>query len=166
MFNVTMEKGWVCDNAGINKKMKSPSDSSVKRCFSILIKPFKTHGNQVSKRSIFKGNTKHIWKMFSASKVTFDCCQQPCPNTGTCLPVEYIHFSIVKYCLHPRVTFTFVSEKLGIETNRRKCVIFDMKSSELDMNLNHTFFTQLYRLKQSWNNLLLQLQASRKANFC
>lgn len=92
MFNVTVEEGWLCDNAGINKKMKSPSDSSVKRCFSILIKPFKTHGNQVSKRAISKGNMKHIWKMFSTSKVMFDCCQQPCPNTGTCLPVKYIHF--------------------------------------------------------------------------
>ena len=88
MFNVTMEKGWLCDNAGINKKMRSPSDSSVKTCFSILIKPFKTHGNQVSKRAILKGNMKHIWKMFSTSKVMSDCCQQQCPNTGRCLPVK------------------------------------------------------------------------------
>lgn len=92
------------------KKMKSPRDSSVKSCFSILIKPFKTHGNQVRKRAIFKGNKKRIWKMFPTSKVMFDCCQQPCPDTGTCLPVTYIHFSTAKCCLPPRVTFIFVSE--------------------------------------------------------
>lgn len=64
------------------------------------------------------------------------------------------------------VSRSFVSEKLGIETNWRKCVSFDVKSSEMDMNLNHTFFTQLCRLKWSWDNLLLQLQASSKASFC
>lgn len=37
------------------------------------------------------------------------------------------------------VSCSFVSEKLGIETNWRKCAIFDTKSSEMDMNLSHKF---------------------------
>lgn len=71
--------------------MRSLRDSSVKRCLSTLIKPFKQHGHQVSKRGIIQRKyEERLRKVFNNIKtVALDCCQQPCPSTDTRLPVQY-----------------------------------------------------------------------------
>ena len=62
-----MGKGWLSNNAGIDKKTKFLCE------LCQLHKPFKTHGNQVNRWAIFKGNMKIIRKMFSTtSEIMFD----------------------------------------------------------------------------------------------